>query len=248
MRVVFGWSWLFALAISLGITPAMGLYGPKACAATIVIDSFALPVAEGDFYSFDPTGFPALVPAQPEPILGVFRDLTVTVVGPIDWKSVSGTIGSAAEVLSVATWGDSGSKVLLDYYGLPQAGLIDDTHNTVEFAFNFLEAGDLNMRITVTGDGGTAVFDSATSSFGDIPQSSTPFIYAIPFDEFVVSGGDAPGNIDSISIVLNDPAGGPITNLDFELTSIMVLPEPSTLSMLAALGVVLAFVLCRRRR
>ncbi len=248
MSMFFGGGRLLALAISLSIAPAIGLYGSKACAATIVLDSFALPATGGNFYSFDPAAFPALVPTQPDPILSATRDLTVTVVGPIDWKSVNGTIGSAAEVLSVATWGDSGSTVLLNYHGLFLAGPIDETHNAVEFAFNFLEAGDLNMRITATGDEGTAVFDSATSSLGDIPQSSTPFTYIAPFDEFVVSGGGSPGSTPSISIMLNDPAGGPVTNLDFELTSIIILPEPSALTMLASLGVFLALVLCRRRR
>ena len=48
-------------------------------------------------------------PTADASILGGERIFAISVVGPPDWKSFSGTIGSPAEVLSVATWGRRGA-------------------------------------------------------------------------------------------------------------------------------------------
>ncbi|KKL06639.1 hypothetical protein LCGC14_2594010 [marine sediment metagenome] len=255
MRVQDNLRALSTFVVALCITLTVGAFAPIVCADPIVIDSFAAPAAGANFFSFDAALFPSLVGDQPatipttdsSSILGDDRVLEVEVVGTPDWKSASGTVGSVNEVLSVATWGDPGSKVRLDYPGLSVDDLTDGgTNDAIAFAFNFLEAGDLNVQITVTGDGGTAVFDSATSA-GDVAQSSTPFTYAAPFDEFVVDVGDPLGNADTISIVLNNPAGGPVTNVDFELSSVTAVPEPSTLAMLATLCAFILGAVWRRR-
>ena len=68
----------------------------------------------------------------------------------------------------------------------------------------------------------------------------------------MVGGGDPLGNADSILITLNDPTGGPVSNVDFELDSISVreskVPEPSTLALLCALGLSAAVAVSRRNK
>lgn len=259
MRVQGNLKSLSMFVVVVGTTLAMVVYAPNARADTIVIDSFATPSVGGDFYSFtfNPSASPPISPLTPGdmPIVipGVGRDLLVEVVGDIDWKSVIGTIGSVDEVLSVVTFGDSGTRVTLDYTSWAGKANTSDltdggTNNALAFAFNFLGAGDLNVQITVSGDGGEATFKSDGSALGDVAQSSTPFIYLAPFDEFDVDTGNPLSNADTISILFNDPVGGPIANVSFELTSVAAVPEPSTLAMLLTLGATSLLAVARRRR
>jgi len=244
---------LSMFVVVLGITLAVFVHAPTVRADAIVIDAFAAPAAGANFISLDVGLLPFFVGAQPvvpsvigEPsILGGDRDVTIEVVGPVDWKSAIGTVGSADEVLSVFTGGGSGSTVTLDYPSLLGANLTDlGTNNAFALAFNFVEPGNLNLRITVESGGNTAMFNS--SAAGNIGESSTPFTYIVPFDAFDTVGPLA--SADSISIVFNDPVGGPLPNVDFELTSVAAVPEPSTLAMLWTVGVVSLLAVARRRR
>lgn len=246
-------------AIALCLAFAGGWYAPTACASAINIDSFAAPGAGYDFYSFGVVSYPppvlaaipsALIPTtDPGSILGGERVLAVDVVGTPNWKSFAGTIGSAAEVLSVATWGASGSKVVLSYPAIPSVDLTDGgSNNAIDFGFDFLEAGSLNVKIEVTGAGGSATFDSALAPVGNVAPKGSPFVYTVPFDQF-----DKTGNpflaAESIVITLNDLGGSAAPNVDFELdyVSATEVPEPSTVVLLLSLGSCLAVATWRRR-
>ncbi len=257
MRVQGNLKSLSMFVVVVGITLALGVYAPAARADAIVIDTFAAPAAEVNFFSFDAALFPSLVGKQPDTvfvggsasILGGERELTVEVGGAPSWMSASGLIGGAGEVLSVATWGAPGSKVILDYAGLSADDLTDGgENNAIALNFNFLAGNDLHVKMTVVGDGGTAIFDSATSTLGNVAQLGSSFSYDAPFDEFVIDTGDPLGNADTINIVLNDPGGVPLANVNFELTSVTAVPEPSTLAMLLMVGVASLLAVARRRQ
>ena len=242
---------LSMFVIAVGITPALVLHAPMVRADTIPIDSFAAPAVGANFASIDlgllplfVGGAPIVPSASGEPsILGGDRDVTVAVTAPIDWKSVVGTIGSGS--FSVYTGGRSGSTVTIDYPGLTNEDLTDlGTNNAIALGFTFVSKEGMNVQIMVTDNGNTATFDSL--AIGDIAGSTTTFTYLAPFNAFDTVAPLA--SADSISIVFNSPAGGPVPNVDFELTSIAAVPEPSTLAMLLTLGLVSLAAIARRRR
>lgn len=249
-QIVRGLFWCTAL---LAIVAVLG--ASSAQATTIGIDHFAAPADSVNFISFSFPSFTPVpsvtIPTLDASILGLERIFDISVVGPPDWMAFSGSIGS--DVLQVATWGRSGSVSTLSYPSVADVDLTDGgTNNVVDLAFDFLEAGSLSVKVAITGDGGnTAVFDSSAKALGNALPSTTPFVYSIPFDQFTISGGNPLANADSIVVTLNDPVGGPLANVDFELNSISVseqVPEPSTLALLVVLGISATVIAVRKRK
>jgi hypothetical protein len=122
-------------------------------------------------------------------------------------------------------------------------------NDAIEIAFHYLDAGTIqpetmSLKIVITGEsGGEAVFTDA------IGESPDPFDYTIAFEDFTFNSGTADlfTEVSSITIGFNETA--PVPNLDFALTSIAAVPEPSS-AILVAIGLLtgMAFVSRGRQR
>jgi hypothetical protein len=229
-------------------------FAPGANAAHIMVDSFDHPVAEAFFVPGVPpwgSGEPAAIqqPELPDPILdgiiGGQRDVLIDMVGDPLPISAAGMIGYEAVYnlgcLWIATFGDAGTCVVVQYDGLdddPGDAILDaellggldltggGTNYAIKLRFLQIDAGDgtaLKLKVSVQGSGGS---DSVEY---DIPESSAPSTFSVPFSHF-----DAGlfTSVDSITFAFNDlPA--PVSNVDFEVDSIAAVPEPSTFALLA---------------
>ena len=264
----------YALATGLCGVVSLLIFLPVAQAGNITIDSFDFPNPQATFFFPGPTQWGAGNPAGIEQVvpgvIGGERDVFVEVVGTPEPISAAGTIGhelsADAGLLQFATFGfgGPGSYLIAQYDGKdsdpePSSGLTNSellgeldefdltdggTNNAFKFAFNDMDAGNgtwLDLGITVTGPAGLV-----GQYQGKIPESSEPFVHMVAFDEF--TGDDTFDNVTSITFVFNDVAS-PTPNVDFELSSIEAsqIPEPSTLALLSALGVLLLAVRAWRR-
>ncbi|MBN2473996.1 MAG: PEP-CTERM sorting domain-containing protein [Pirellulales bacterium] len=250
---------MFSLAIGLFFVCALVVNPAATLANTIVIDSFDNPNPGTNFFvpGLAPwgSGNPFLNKDTVVGVLGGERDILVQVVGTPLPISAAGIIGYEPVygngVLEVGTYGRAGTRVtaqydgvdmdssgaLVDAKGLGPVDLTDGgVNDRLQLAFNSVDGGNalaLGLAVTAVGAGGTPTTVNLL-----VPESGTPFVYDIPFAAFPVN---VFGSVESLTFEFNN-SGTPTPNVDFELDSVVAVPEPSTLVSLSALGALLVVV------
>lgn len=236
-----------AAVVCLMIIWSALVYAQTAAADTITIDSFDLPEPGTEFYvpGKPPWGSGNPFDHKDTAVVGVIggeRDVHVEVIGSAVTISAAGIIGwepvYEAGIFSLGTGGRAGTFAIADYDGLDGAGLggIDltdgGTNNRFRFWFNHVDGGDAStMALTIDV---MDQDDNVATAQAAVPESTAAFSFDVPFTDF--SGPGMLDNVKSISLTFNEPAA-PVPNVDMELNLVEVVPEPATLVMLSALGV-----------
>jgi hypothetical protein len=120
--------------------------------------------------------------------------------------------------------------------------LIAGGNDAFRIAFDRLDVGEtqsaMDYEIMLNGN-------ASLVRGGAIAPSATPFSVTLPFSSFGANWPTLLSNVSSIDFRFN-PSGA--RNVDYELTSLQAVPEPSALALLAV-GVCGAVVMgCVRRR
>lgn len=247
---------LFAVCLILAVPVSVQ-------AASLTIDDFSAPdeVTVPVIILLDPD--PTLVETPDPQILGEERDILVDVIGTPSYSSFIGEIGegsfifggsSPGTVATIQYDGDDDDTESVEQLGrLNNAeglGGLDLTPYGLVFALDFLNADGGQQQST----GIEIEVHSSTNSVtyqGAIDDSGSPFTYSAPFADFRdasdLSDPSVFTDVASIEFRLNHNGAD---DVDFELDAISVVPEPSTLAMLAAVGLLglLIFVWQRRRQ
>jgi len=203
-------------------------------------------------------------------VMGGERDFMVLVQVPAGEmplpNAAMGAIGRPqVGLLEVATSGVRGSQVMLQYDGVdtlpgqtPGDPIVDvlrlggldltDGGNSDRFRLNIHSAQAQNgvaleVLVRVVG----ANDDEIALNGVFAAESQTPFAFDIPFSAFSFDGGasmDTFRNARSVTFLFNPNF---VPNADFEIDSIVTVPEPSSLALLGLAGIS-AIVFHRRRR
>ncbi len=229
------------------------LVGSSSVRADFIIDDFSAPgaVTVPVIGLLDPS--PLHIETKDAAILGGERDLLLEVIGTTSLSSFIGEIGAGMLKFSSSS---PGTALILQYDAEdvdaagPPAGLL----NNEGLGGVDLTALGYAFGLTFTGiDGGSSqatdiaieVHSTAGAStfVGAIGDSAAPTDYIVPFagfsDPAVFTG------VTSIEVRINS---GGIEDIDFRMNSFSVVPEPSTLLLLASSLLGLLGYVWRRRR
>jgi len=246
------------LGLLLAATPA---------AEAIVLDDFSLPDPGHVTFMPDSPSHPntALVEQNAANVVGGQRDVFIETFGQPQILSAGLIVGYDDDfdlaALQVATFGNPGTSVTLQYDGFDPPGAsgaqlfnvrnmtIDLTDDGLDsqlllkmFSSDGADPAGLDLQITATNPtlGSTTL---ATPHF--IPNEVAPFEYVVPFSDFTTPTPNTFfRQIDSLTFVFN---GDGTPNVDYEVDSISTIPEPSVLWLLGG-SVLAAAVAVRWRR
>jgi hypothetical protein len=246
---------------------ALTFTGASARGASIVIDNFADPspqIGRGIrlFHQDNPNLIENV--ANVGTIIGGEREVEVNVVTPAPLPNPFSAVivvgqgvvdfgaDSSSEVVTTLLYdGNDGPDINPNPPNQPlmsnslSLGNIDftmgGTQDGFRLAFNAVDAApglsSIPLQVTVTSAGGTATATTA------IPEMVGPGVHIVPFSAFNIQGPLS--SATSLRFVFN---GNPMDQaIDFTLTNISTVPEPSTYA-LAGLGLVAAALIRRRRR
>ena len=246
----------YFLFAGLSAVLAFLTYAPSLHAGTITIDSFDYP-NPGDVF-FTPgappwgTGNPTFISRTGFPegeVIGDKRDIYVEVKGDPTPSSAAGIVGYESVyqegILKLSTGGEPGTYLIAQYDGMvgdPQDLTDGGTNDRLRLTFDNVDAGDgseLALKVTVVGTSGSAVFT------GTVAEAVSSTNRDILFTEF--SDPSVFSSVQSIAFAFND-LETPVSNVDFEVDSIEVVPEPSTLVLLFGFGAFMLVAWSRRKR
>lgn len=259
--------WIFGLCRRALLASALvALAVPTARGAMIQIDTFSSP-SPAQFFILGSGNNPSTTMSYNSPdIIGGEREALVNVIGQGTPTSVVGIIGHdmsyGIDAMQVGTNGLAPTVVTLTYSSLTTflettPTFEGDSPTTLIIPGIDLTGGGLNNKFLLhffSSDAqptvGLDVAVTITSPLGkvstatvDAPNSTTAFDLFIPFDKLV---GDAVlTQVDSIKFVFNGVRK--TANVDYEVQLLAVVPEPSTVVLLAT-GVAGAVVVGGLRR
>lgn len=231
------------------------LFGWVPARAEYIIDDFSAPdpaIVKGITLLGDPDPSVVETPEPPlpgTPILGGERDMLLNVIGVARPTSFVGEIGSGSFVFGGSS---PGTAATIQYDGddpgdppplfnSEDLGGVDLTVHGDTFALEFLsiDGGQsqwTKIEIEVHSSTSTALFT------GTIDDSAGPTTYPAPFAAFSNLGVFS--DVTSIEFRIN-PSGA--QDVDFELDTISIVPEPSAMA-LSALGLACLLGFAWRRR
>ncbi len=225
--------------------------GVSSAHADFIIDDFdapetiRFPVIDG--YDPDPT----LVETDDAGIMGGQRDLLLDVIGSSNLVSFSGEIGGSRLQFNGSS---PGATAILQYDGQdvdiegPPAELVNSEMlggiDLTAYSSGFrLDLGSIDGGgVQTTGIEIEVHSGTIIATFADvIADSDMPIVYDVPFASF--TNPSVFGDVTSIKFRFN-PSGA--DDVDFRVDKISVVPEPSTLMLLATCAV--GLVALRRKR
>ncbi len=253
----------------VGLVCALQFAVSTADAVPLVIDDFSEPdpidntIPSNDIFVIEfINNDPTLIQQDEASILGGQRDVLVDVVGTPGNVSATGEIGEGQFVFNSA---NPGSVVSLQYDGVDadvQPDLDDALDLGGEDGFDLTQEGhqkgirisfltfdagpeedSVPIDIVMTGPGGASAQLPAGT---EISESAPTQTYT--FSSFVLSGGFSFTAVTSITIIINSP--GTQADVDFVMTEIAVVPEPSVtaLCLSGAMAIGMRVLHARRRR
>ena len=165
--------------------------------------------------------------------VGGVRNISLTVVGPATPNSALGMLGHDTsyniDAFELATNGFSPTVATLTYGAANPLGVdltSGGSNNSFLLTFYSSDAqptSGLDLAITVTSPlGGSSTATAIIPNH--VPNLPGTFDVLVPFSQ--LSGNAALGNISSVTFVFNGANHTP--NIDFELHSLSVVPEPSS--------------------
>lgn len=212
-----------------------------------LIDDFNYPALADVIFSAN--GNPKSLLHNNPNIIGGERQIFIKADGQendISWGLMVGwvpEIGRGELAVATATW--PGTYVRAEYNDL---GFIDLTRYTgFEIGFPGIDAGSgttlLRYDIEVRGLQGIATYS------GYAPESLTPTIASIPFSQFTIEGNYPFAAAKDMAFSFNAPYRGKaaVANVDFEVSYIKMVPEPSSMVLLLAALMAVGIRVCQIR-
>jgi PEP-CTERM motif len=235
---------------ALAVLGLLQLMWSPATAGHVVIDDFQAPNIGHVFYIMakPANGNPSAIQSDPNPaqittpsagIAGGERDLFIEVLGSAQVGSALGIVGhnmtTGADELQVATAPGPPSVVTLRYNGIDsgvnaQGMLVDLTGGGSNNALALYVVGTdrgLNLDATVVDTNGLTSTYHGKVAFGG------EYTKLVPFSAFV--GNASFSAVSSLTFMFNASQGAnapSLRNVDFRITSISAVPEPSSLVLL----------------